>query len=490
MLEKFKNKIFKFIDSPKDVPVLAGISIGFYMILYYYSKNFSLANSWQQLAFFVAYYMLLPVVVLYAGFKILGVFKLHNYKRQFLFVGIALFMGFFLLQLSFVGSYKKPAFLAIAVLAIAASFWLKKYYKLFILLLFFMSVFNLMPIAQVVNAAVRSSSAWKQQPDNITNAVFKERPNIYYIQPDGYASFKNLSDSNHNFDNSVFQGFLKQSGFTLYDNFRSNYFSTLLSNSSMFSMKQHYIERDVNVYGARDIIVGNNAVLQVLKHNNYKTHFLTEKPYLLINRPNLAYDYCNIDYASLPYIKDGWEDVKDIDAALAKVIKPSESGNFYFIEKMAPGHIHGLKVYSEGVQGEKDFYFDKLKSANIWLTKTIKLIESKDPNALIIIGADHGGFVGLEYTGQSTKKINNPTLVRAVFGAGLAIKWNNPAFTEYDGGLKSSVNLFRTVFAFLAKDKKYLDNLQENGSYINMSDPQGLHRLIDNDGNVVLQRKQ
>jgi len=489
MIEKLRKKILAFISSPKDVPLLAGFSIGIYMVLYYYSKNFGLANSWQQLLFFTTYYMLLPITVIYAGYKFFSKAAFAVYKRHFLFVATIGFMGFYLLQLSFVGMPKKGIFIAFIVVVTALSFKFKNYYKFFVLLILFLSLFNITPVLRMGYIAVTSSSEWKEQPDAITKIVFKETPNIYYIQPDGYTSFKNLRDSNHNFDNSAFESFLTQNGFTLYDDYRSNYFSTLLSNTSMFSMKHHYLERNIDAYAARGIIIGDNPVLDILKHNGYKTHFVTEKPYLIINRPKMGYDDCNIDYFDMPFIKDGWDDNQDLKVGLEDAMMSQQlGGNFYFIEKMLPGHIHGLKIYSEGAVKEKKIYLEAVKQANMWLTETIRFIEQKDPDALIIIAADHGGFVGLDYTLQSLEHTHNKQLVHAIFGAVAAIKWNSPVHTRYDERLKTSVNLFRTVFSFLARDTKYLSNLQENGSYIHTQKPAGNYRYIDNEGKIVFDK--
>ena len=85
----------------------------------------------------------------------------------------------------------------------------------------------------------------------------------------------------------------------------------------------------------------------------------------------------------------------------------------------------------------------------------------------MIIGADHGGFVGLTYTGDAFAKIKDPDILHSIFGAKAAIKWNSSQHAEYDAKLKTSVNLFRTLFSFLSADKSYLNELQPDASYNN-----------------------
>ena len=111
-----------------------------------------------------------------------------------------------------------------------------------------------------------------------------------------------------------------------------------------------------------------------------------------------------------------------------------------------------------------------------------------DPEAMIIIGADHGGFAGFDYMSRAFEtRTANPLLVRSIFGAQLAIKWNKPP-EDYDRSLNSSVNLFRVVFASLANNKKYLEGIQDNSSYITLESPKGLYRYIDNSGNTIFEK--
>lgn len=486
MLTKIREKLLAFIYSDKDAPLLAGLSIGVYMLIFYYSKNFSLANSWVQFLFFTGYYIALPMVAIYAEYRLLKLTKFSHFKKQFIAIAMVVVFSYFLLNLISIGFSKKITFALIVLAAVLLSGHLKKYYRFFILLLFFLSLFNLPPVIKIGFTAMSASDDWQKQPDDIENITFKQRPNIYYIQPDGYTNSENLRDTVHNFDNSAFEAFLAGKGFTTYRSFRSNYFSTLLSNASMFSMKHHYIQDDINLIGARDVIIGDNALLKIVKHNNYKTIFITEKPYLIMNRPPFGYDYCNIPYSEIPFIKDGWAMHREIDSEIKSQAEANgKSGNFYFIEKFIPNHIAVRKDANVTAESEREKYLANIKQANKWLQKTVNYITANDADALIIIGADHGGFVGFEDTMQSLTKTTDANKIRSVFGSHLSVKWNRAGYTKYDDGLKSSVNLFRTVFSFLAEDTKYLENLQENSSYILLDKPAGLYRYIDDNGKVV-----
>lgn len=490
MLEKIRERLLAFIASDRDVPLLAGFSVGFYMMLFYYSKNFALANSLQQVLFFTAYYIIMPIAVLFVGYKLFSLTKFSTYKKHFLFIGMLGLLTFFLLQIGNLGSLKKIIFASVLFVSLLLSYWISRYYKLITVLLLLISLFNITAILESVYTITASSDQWKKQPDAIESIVFKQKPNIYYIQPDGYTSFKNLRENPlYDFDNSNYESFLKQNGFTLYNDYRSNYPSTLLSNSATFSMKHHYIQKDVEDYAARSIIVGENPVLKIVKNNGYKTLFITENPYLLINRPALGYDFSNIDYNEIPYLKDGFGITKDVEEDLKKKIKENgNSGNFYFVEKFTPGHI---TVYSRGttIEEEKEMYIKEIQKANAWLKNIVSYIDKADPDAIIIIGADHGGFTGFEHTLEAYKKTTDKNLIYSIFGAHLAIKWNSEKSGEYDKQLKTGINLFRIVFSFLAKEKKYLNSLQENSSYMILKEPKGIYRYINENGNVVFEKK-
>lgn len=489
MLEKIREKLLRFIGSGKDAPVLAGFSIGFYMLIFYYSKNFSLACSLQQLAFFTAYNIALPALSFFAAVKILRLTGLSKFSGNMLFTGIVGFLTFFMLQLVYAGSYFTLILSLVIIFSFLLSLWLKKYYKLLIILLFITSVFNLKPLAKVAWVALTSSRDWKKIPDNIDEIKFSVRPNIYYIQPDGYTNHDNLAGPVYNFDNRDFEAFLHKSGFKIYNDYHANYYSTLLSNSSMFSMKHHYLQEDVNMYAAREIILSDNPVLRILKNNGYKTFFLTEKPYLVMNRPEMGYDYCNIDYSALPYLKDGLDMKFNIFPDLKANMKSNgKEPCFYFLEHFSPGHINISAQDALGINAERELYLKSLKDTNTWLTEVVSHIIKHDPNALIITGADHGGYVGFEYTGQASEKTQKPELVKSIFGAHLSVRWNKSDFHEFDDSLKSPVNLFRTIFAYLAKDNIYLKNAEDNSSYIRLNLPLGYYKYIDNSGQVVFEK--
>jgi hypothetical protein len=244
------------------------------------------------------------------------------------------------------------------------------------------------------------------------------------------------------------------------------------------------------VYNSRDIIVGENPVISIFNKNNYKTSLILEKSYLLVNRPNLGYDYCNIDYSEVSYLARGFEVDKNVSDDLELAItNNTATNNFYFIEKIAPGHIPTYDWASIGKENGRLAYLKELQGANDWLKDLVERIEKHDKNSLIVIVADHGGFVGLDYTLQCKEKQTERDLVYTIFTSALAIKWPNEA-PSFDNQLKSNVNLFRVLFSYLGDDEQYLNNLQEDKSYsvIEKGAPYGVYELINEKGEVVFNK--
>ena len=459
-----KEKFNVFLNNSKEYPILAGFSVGFYAFVFYFSNNFDLVNSWQQTLVFLLNFIVFPTAIVFGIFKIIQKSKFSSFATQGIFIMMLVLLPIYLFGISnLLVSYKKMGLLVILLLCLII-FKIKNY-KYFIVLVFLMTVLPIVKLGKIIYLNYTNSTEWQLQPDAILKTKFKKNPNVYYIQPDGYANETNLKGSLYRFDNSEFDGWLKNQKFTLYDDYKSNYSSTLYSNSSCFYMKHHFSNEFSNFNYARDYIVGKNPVLEIFKNNNYKTFFITEIPYLLMNRPSVYFDYCNFKLGELPYFKDGLSCFKEITNEIEnQIIQNKGTNNFFFIEKFNPGHINPSKVKGSSIEKERVEYLKSLQSANAWLKKTITIIEKNDPNAIIIIGADHGGYVGFEYTSQAQNKITDHKLLNSIFGAKLAIKWNG-SHSDYDTQLKTSVNLFRILFSSLSEDKLLLNNLQPDASY-------------------------
>jgi len=469
MITAFRKKCTDFVNNNQQYPLLAGVSVGIYMILFYYSNNLELF-SWLQFFSFLVYYIVFPAVSIVAVASVLNVDKLKKHKTQGIFITMISFLMYFILEnIGMKYSFKKVFLLAFVGIFIL-SFWIKNYKAVMILVLL-MTVFPIIKLGTAISINLSNSTNWNEQPDAILSSKFVKSPNVYFIQIDGYANANALKGKLCRYDNTEFDQWLQANNFTLYDNFRSNYPSTLKSNASCFNMKHHYSRENSISKTANDYILGENPVLDIFKNNGYKTFFITERPYLMGNRPALAYDYSNFSESELPYFKDNWSLFKDITQELKKQIaQHPKNKNFFFVQKLTPSHVATVKLQSLGAETERLEYIKRLKETNVWIKDVISYINKNDPKAIVMLGADHGSYVGFAYTAQAFKKMTDPELLQAVFGAKMAVRWNDDKALSYGNHLKTSVNLFRILFAFMSEDPKYLQNLQPDESY-NFYDP-------------------
>ena len=286
-INKIRANILSFISNDKEYPIIAAISAGLYPLLYYYNSNFTLVNSWSQLLFFIVTYLLIPTSVfllLTVIFKrVSGLNKFSKYVLP-----VLNFIAFVFLIIISTYGFKWKVLAVSIIIAIFLAILLQKHFKKVIVFQLLMTLIVASKLVPDLYSHVTYSSKWMAISDTIENVEFKKKPNVYVIQPDGYASFSELKKNSYNFDNSNFEQFLVDSGFKLYNDFRSNYTTTLSSNSSMFAMKHHYYNskksKSNELYNTRKTILGDNPVVSIFKNNNYKKFLLLDISYLLVNR--------------------------------------------------------------------------------------------------------------------------------------------------------------------------------------------------------------
>ncbi|WP_046757340.1 sulfatase-like hydrolase/transferase [Kordia jejudonensis] len=490
MLAKLRKSIQEFVASNKEYPIIFALAAGLYSFLYVYHSNFMLVNSAFQFVVIFSVYILLPIVVFTISWEII---KRVKFLTKFAHITLpvlnaAFFCAYFAGRIN--GFHQKKIILAYIIGFSLLAIVLRKHYKKIVVIQFLMALVAFVTLLPTLFRATFDSDTWLTQPDAIVETEFNKFPNIYIIQPDGYVNFSELEKAPYNFQNEEFEAYLENSGFKLYTNFRSNYTSTVLSNSSMFGMKHHY--KGEQLFGAREVIAGNNPVIEIFKNNGYETFLFMQNPYLLLNRPTIAYDSCNFTMDEVPWFGIGAFSInKKLIQPVAETIKKQQGKrSFYFIEKITPGHITTFKNQALGKEIERENYLESVKEANEWLKEITSVIIKNDPNGLIVIAADHGGYVGLNYTKELFEKQTDKALIYSSFSAALAIKWPNNTAPTYDAKLKTPVNLFRTLFTYLGDNEALLENLQDDKSYsiIKKNAPTGVYEYIDNDGNMVFKK--
>jgi len=488
-----RRSLTEFIKSDKRYPIISALAAGLYPLLYNYDSNFVLVKSTEQLVAYCFTFLVLPILCTFLAIWLTTFIGLLRPLKKFSIpvVNFCFFSG--LLVLSAFGTNRKLLLIAVMIAGILG-FLLYRHYKKIVLIQLLMAVIGLGSLIPYLIRELQYDNSWQQLPDEIAKARLVKRPNIYFIQPDGYTNPAELGKPPYDFNNANFETFLDEKGFISYKGFRSNYSNTVTSNSATFAMRHHYYNgpyedgKTPNRY--RKIIAGDNPVIEILKRNGYKTHLLLDHSYLIINRPEILYDYCNINYRDIPILSRGFSKTNDLLTPLSGLIDANgPEANFYFIEKIRPGHIAVRESDSKGREAEREAYLQKLGWANDWLRDMVELITLKDPDALVIIMADHGGFVGWDYTAQRRKKTENEALIRSVFSALLTIKWPQNKPPSFHQELKSGINVFRLLFAHLAQNPGYLDHLEANESFmiVDENTPFAVYKVIDDANRVIFE---
>tara|TARA_R100000935_G_scaffold1847_3_gene5582 strand:- start:42377 stop:43846 length:1470 start_codon:yes stop_codon:yes gene_type:complete len=469
--------------------LLAATAPGIYFILFYYSRNFPIINSWEHVGFFVAYFLVLPIALFFIAHALVKLKPFRPFKKYILtFLNVFTFL--YLLKVFYYTGIEKDKILLAFIIAVVVAYFLYKHVLKIIVFQFVLGVLALFGLGQTIVEYASISEDWRTQPDAIAKVTFTKKPNIYLIQTDGYANFSELNKGYYNFNNSEFEAFLKGHDVTFYPQYRSNYSTTVESNVAMFNMKQHYYNKSLShdeIYNGRNMIFTENVVLDAFKNNGYKTYYVTETPYLIANRPTMGFDVNSLPYSEMKYIRNGAKRTHDIEAPFKRYLQEKEEvPKFFFLHMLNPWHITSAKNVTDRKESERENYLERLQETNKTLERIFTLIKKEDPNALVIFMADHGGFVGMNTTSEKFTKNIDRDFQYSIFGANLAIAWPAEA-PAYDSELKSSVNLFRVLFSYLSEDKTYLDHLEENGSYliINKGAKEGIYQTIDEDGAVV-----
>jgi len=467
-------------------PFLIGIICGIYPLLFYYSNNFSAINTWEHFGFFTLFFIGLPTGVFLLLKILLNFFpKTESFRNPILFVCIVMSVAV-LMSFAMYLMLKKKVLVLVFVISIILAWKLGNQYKKLLILVLIMS---LIPLGKNIVHIYEHQKPmpWASLPDAIADVRFVHKPNIYLIQPDGYVGRTAMREAPYELENPLYP-WLEEKGFTLYDDFRSNYPASLTSNSSMFSMKQHRFNNmlfpSIEMPNARNFISGTSSALEILKSNGYRTFFIVEDEYFQQNRPEPGYDFYNINFKEIPYFSDDNSVKKDVFADLKNAMKINvgEAPKFFFVEKLLPHHIHFIGTKEE----ERQRYLERIREVNEWIKETTLYIQENDPTALVIFLADHGGWVDLGSYPEMFS-ITNKRQLTSIFSTLAAIKWNGYLHDQKDQELRSNVNLFRVLFSVLSDEDKYLKYLEDNSSY-NLKTgtfSNSVRAVLDDHGNVI-----
>ena len=318
------------------------------------------------------------------------------------------------------------------------------------------------------------------------NLKFQSTPNIYLIVPDSYPSNKVLREL-FDFDNHLFTKDLTDFGFTVYENYFSSYPYSVESMHSMFTMTHNFFQNSIGKdgIGLKEVVAGkNNPVMNILKNNGYELNYIHDTNYLLSK--GCFVDNCYPLFSEKNNLIDNLQNFyffnfsnykQNPNSAMKSQIQSNSAKDKVFVYRHSMT-VHSEiksyeKVYSDKVADFRNAYPDRIVKENAHLVKEIGQIVESDPNAIVILVADHGTWGGAVRTANGTTADET----RDKLNVFLAIKWGENYQGAYDKEITTSVNLFRYIFSHLSNNDNLLSTKQEDDGFISLN---GKWRVVKN----------
>ncbi len=318
-------------------------------------------------------------------------------------------------------------------------------------------------------------------PVNILNEVarankFKKTPNVYLLFLESMhspiaAEMLYGIKKNDNMDE-----FWRDNKFTHYDNIFSNAAYTVASIAAL-------LENNIN-HNPIGTLFSIPRVIKEFKSNGYKVNFFDNWQFAFLKYAGCA-DYCSFFIPR--WVKKLYsicgpvfsqsaclrKIVKDVDIfrvdinfdaiyeeVRRKILKSSPETPEFSVIRFGAQHRSMKNTSEEWARIYPDLYAESLEN----IRKMVKMILAHDPEAVIIATGDHGARKHLEVwrDGDANERIIEQGLspelaARDMCDVLLAVRW--PAEVADPPALYSHINIFSHLFAILADDRQYLEDL-------------------------------
>ena len=472
----------KLFDSPI---FLAGVT-GFYLTVFLVTNNISMLP--VSSVVFIALALITPIVFVVSLISI--VYRKMNKEgivgsvsvficTVYLLVALRdpiLGLGFIQTNFNIWGgassTVAKLSYLVpVLVLAGCFSLLFRRYIQIFTIALSVMTLTALAPNIKHLSPLyfVDKGRGNDQFSQDLLSSPLRIKPNIYLILADGYGSFSYMEENK--IDVSNFTAYIGEKGFRAYGDVFSSYQPTTAAMSAMLNMEHHYYRPsrkfgEISKWG-RKITGGKNQLVNYLKSNGYQIEYIHQTAYLLFH--GCSADFCfpvsrfagarTVLSQTLPGVLKHYISGKRItqDMVRQEVIRLIEEGNansrprFQYIHVYAPSHSSDDKVGICNEAQELEDYAERISNINTFLQKLVDTIISRDAGAVILISGDHGPYI----SENCAWKNNIHTLrdYRDRAGVVMAIRWPYDYDGRFDGKIRTTINVFRYLFAAMAESE-------------------------------------
>ena len=488
------------------MPMLAGL----YPALFFVSNNSQIFSLWQNIVLLIFAPVISIAVCSLSVYVLLNIYKFilkalgfndndrfsesRNNVSNVISTNISLFICFYLLWSTLVsfGLSWVPLFLGVSAAAVIISFIVyKKGLKPFINTLFVLTIISTIQLSINVinNQKMLIDDVVSQDSTEIYEKLrFKKKPNVYLVIAESYPNKAALKEV-YGIDNSSFYEKMRALGFAINHNYFSNYNHTLASLPSLFSMEHHYgliSVGNLDSTGGRKVLelTSYNPVVSVFQNNGYIINYLHFGAVLIPRGAKADFVFPS------PSVFRGLE----VFLTHQKLSDPSMFGNrqrpslglfsqildgfvsdgepsFNFIYYNRPGHSPQLKKRrlkdNHMLNAFRNSYVNTIRKENGNYIPFLKSIIESDKNSILIVVGDHGSWGYRSGEDVNGKTIPYSLYILDRFGilAGIYSRSKELSDLMNNGTIKSHVNLFKYLFAFLSEDDKVLETLNPDDSF-------------------------
>ena len=483
--------------------LLLSLSTGLYCSMFFLSNNWYIYSTAQNIFLVVMGAIICSLVILFAAFVILFTSKLilRKFKREIdldnwidiVVIGLSLSLCTILLRNTLVALSLSPVIIIIPMVFIVIvarsklkNTVLRKLSVIFIIL----TVVSISGLVLDISQAKSPVQDWLAQNKNYNDQIrFIKTPNVYLIIAESYPNKEALGKI-YNFENHLFYEKLENRNFTLHHDHYSNYTYTFSSLPSLFGMEHHQYSINLGNFdsmGGRSILEANtyNPVIDIFRRNNYKIQYMVSGGGLIPKGASVDYYWPtpSVHLALETFFthqdttrKDSFishnQNLLEILTAIFSKNAANNKPTFSFIYTSQPGHSpsrHGSMNRTTMLNFYETFrqeYYKNIQEANTHLLEIIDLILKNDNDPLIIIAGDHGSWgYRWDIDGHGNKITKTLTFLDK-FGVLMAIRYPVDNHQKIDKDLRTHVNLFRYVFAYLSNSNKILETKAKEDIYL------------------------
>ena len=336
---------------------------------------------------------------------------------------------------------------------------------------------------------------------------FTDRRNIVFVLVDSLTSLDGLQLLGMDYES--FAGQLSDREFVLYPDFYTAFQSTFWAMPTFFHMQTTLNGQPISSVSSKDqsrLMAGKAKAYDLLRANDYDIRLVHSSNYLL--RSNCTANSCFPDPTRVPESLYGFLQLSDqvlLEGAFSVSFDPSkeseirprfdrrlqteldrmaeQDGQFYYLHDTArPGHSgNSVNDKCDEAREIADYQlrFNKVQG---FIHQTIEHVDRLDPEAIIIIASDHGPYI-LDACTRKPVQLERDHIIERQ-GAFLAIRWGATYDGRFDSEVRSSQNLFRYVFSYLAGNDVLLENAEADHAY---TGPDNLQTI--DDGRFILEEQ-